>query len=144
MIFFSLRKELVAGTHFSKGSRRSHFLSGLATIDIGGTLLFIFGVGLIILGISWGGATYPWTSAAVLAPLVIGAVLFIIFFIYEYLLEPGRALARLFPQQTPMIPSSLFKNRDTIVLAIIEFATGAGKFSYFLQELFPKSLLLLD
>lgn len=26
-----------------------------------------------------------------------------------------------------MIPSDIIKNRDTIVLAIIEFATGAGK-----------------
>lgn len=118
---------MVQGSHFTKGSRRSSFLPGLATIDIGGTFLFVFGVGLIILGTAWGGVTYPWTHAAVLTPLVIGSILFVFFFVYEYLLEPERVFGRLLPQQTPMIPSDILKNRDTIVLAIIEFATGAGK-----------------
>ena len=62
-----------------------------------------------------------------LVPLVIGSVLFVLFFIYEYFLAPERVLARLFPQQTPMLPSSLFDKQDTMVLAVVEFATGAGK-----------------
>ncbi|KAM5456451.1 hypothetical protein McanMca71_005545 [Microsporum canis] len=131
IIYFLLRNELVQGSHFIKGSRRSSFLPGLATIDIGGTLLFVFGVGLLILGTAWGGVTYPWTHAAVLTPLVIGSILFILFFAYEYLLEPGRIVGRLLPQQSPMIPSDIIRNRDTIVLAIIEFATGAVMFSVF-------------
>lgn len=90
-------------------------------------MLFVVGTGLIIIATSWGGATYPWVSAEVLAPLVIGSVLFVLFFVYEYLLAPGRIFARIFPEQTPMIPSSLFQRRDTIVLAVVEFATGAGK-----------------
>lgn len=116
----------MGGTFFTKGSRRSLFLEGLRTVDIGGTFLFVSGVGLIIVGTSWGGATYPWTHPAVLAPLIIGSVFFIAFFVYEYLLAPGRVLARLFPMQTAMVPSQLFHKRDMIVLAIVEFATGAG------------------
>ncbi|KAG5204580.1 tRNA synthetases class II (D, K and N) family protein [Trichophyton interdigitale] len=131
IIYFLLRNELVQGSHFTKGSRRSSFLPGLATIDIGGTFLFVFSVGLLILGTAWGGVTYPWTHAAVLTPLVIGSILFVFFFVYEYLLEPGRVFGRLLPQQSPMIPSDIIKNRDTIVLAIIEFATGAAMFSVF-------------
>ncbi|KAK2733967.1 hypothetical protein FQN57_001904 [Myotisia sp. PD_48] len=129
-IFFLLRKELVGGSHFTKGNRRVNFLPGLATIDIGGTILFIFGVGLIILATSWGGVTYAWTDAAVLAPLVIGSIMFGLFFVYEYYLEPGRVLGRLFPQQTPMIPSSLL-TKDTVVLALLEGAAGAAMFSVF-------------
>ncbi|KAL2379198.1 hypothetical protein RJZ90_005461 [Blastomyces dermatitidis] len=98
---------------------------GLATIDSGGTVLFILGIGLIILGTSWGGATYPWTSAAVLVPLISGSILFSLFFVYEYYLEPGRVLSRVFPQQTPMVPFPMFKVKDTSLLAILEFATGA-------------------
>ncbi|WEW58276.1 hypothetical protein PRK78_003744 [Emydomyces testavorans] len=131
IIFILLRKELVGGTYFTKGSRRSMFFEGLSTIDVGGTFLFVGGVGLIIIGTSWGGATYPWTSPAVLAPLIIGSILFILFFVYEYLLAPGRLLARSFPMQTAMIPSQLFQKRDMIVLAIVEFATGAAMFSAF-------------
>lgn len=126
-IFILLRKDLVGGTHFTKGSRRHTFLAGLATIDVGGTALFICGVGLIIIGTSWGGATYPWTAVEVLIPLIVGSVLFVLFFIYEYFLAPGRILARAFPQQAPMIPSSLFAKTDATVLVIVEFATGAGK-----------------
>ncbi|KAI1980619.1 hypothetical protein LOZ53_002930 [Ophidiomyces ophidiicola] len=131
LIFFLLRKELVNGTHFTKNSRRSLFMDGLSTVDVGGTFLFVTSVCLIIIGTSWGGATYPWSSAAVLAPLIIGAILFVIFFLYEWLLSPGRFLSRCFPMQTAMIPSELFHKRDTAVLAIIEFATGAAMFSAF-------------
>ncbi|EEP81793.1 conserved hypothetical protein [Uncinocarpus reesii 1704] len=130
-IFVLLRKELVGGTYFKKGSSRSLFLEGLSTVDLGGTFLFVCGVGLIIIGTSWGGATYPWTSPAVLAPLIIGSILFILFFAYEYLLGPGRLLARSFPMQTAMVPSELFHKRDMIVLAIVEFATGAAMYSAF-------------
>ena len=94
---------------------------------MGGTTLFISGVGLVILGTSWGGATYPWTALEVLIPLIVGSILFALFFVYEYFLAPGRILARAFPQQTPMIPSSLFEKQDAIVLVIVEFATGAGE-----------------
>ncbi|PGH06906.1 hypothetical protein GX51_02151 [Blastomyces parvus] len=123
-IFFLLRKELVRGTHLARSS--SSILSGLATIDFGGTVLFILGIGLIILGTSWGGATYPWASAAVLVPMISGSILFLLFFIYEYYLEPGRVLSRVFPQQTPIVPFPMFKVKDTSLLAILEFATGAA------------------
>ncbi|KAG5289492.1 MFS multidrug transporter [Histoplasma ohiense] len=128
-IFFLLRKELVKGTHAAKSF--SSILSGLATVDLGGTILFILGIGLIILGTSWGGATYPWASVAVLVPLVSGSILFILFFVWEYYLEPGRVLGRVFPQQTPMVPFPMFKVKDTSLLAILTFATGAALYSVF-------------
>lgn len=116
------------GTHFKKGTRftLSSMITGLATLDIFGTILFIFGIGLIILGTAWGGSTYSWSSAEVVAPIVVGGVCFILFFGYEYLLEPGRYFARIFPGQTPMLPYSIFKRTDMIWLSILQFAAGAG------------------
>ncbi|PGH19189.1 hypothetical protein AJ80_04160 [Polytolypa hystricis UAMH7299] len=130
-IFMLLRKELIGGTYFTKGSRRSSFLQGLATVDVGGTILFILGVGLIILATAWGGATYPWLSPTVLIPLIAGSILFIIFFIYEYLLEPGRLVARIFPHQNAMLPFSLFEKRDLTLLAILQFSAGAALYAAF-------------
>ena len=127
MIFVLLRNDLVDGTMFKKGSRWSSILPALATIDLGGSVLFIFGVGLIILATTWGGATYPWSSPQVLAPLIIGAICFTAFFVYEYLLEPGKLFARIFPKHVAMVPYSLFERRDTIWLAIVNFSTGVGK-----------------
>jgi MFS family permease len=37
-----------------------------------GLFLFIAGCTLFIVGVSWGGSMYPWTSATTLAPLIIG------------------------------------------------------------------------
>lgn len=117
----------MGGTHFKKGSRLSSFLPALATLDILGTILFIFGVGLIILGTAWGGSTYAWSSHQVIVPIAIGGVCLVLFFVYEYLLEPGRLFARLFPKQTPMLPYRLFKKKDMLWLSILQFSAGAGK-----------------
>ncbi|KAL2839013.1 major facilitator superfamily domain-containing protein [Aspergillus pseudodeflectus] len=134
IIFILLRKELKPGTytHTPSTSPVRSFLSALATLDILGTILFIFGVGLIILGTAWGGSTYPWVSAQVLAPLVVGAVCFFTFFGYEYLLESGKLSGiSLLARQKPMLPYSMFKRRDTLWLAILQFAAGAAMYSVF-------------
>ena len=127
IIFFILRKELVKGTH----SIRHSFLSGLTTFDMGGTFIFITGITLIILATTWGGSTYPWSSAAVLTPLVIGGVLFAIFPVYEYLLEPGKLLSSWFPNQSAMIPFALFERLDVLLVSIIQFASGTSLYSVF-------------
>lgn len=125
-IFFVMRKELVRGrTAVPPGqSRRLGYISGLAIIDWPGLVMFIFGVGCMILAIQWGGTQYSWNSAPVIAPLVVGITLCIAFFTYEYLLGPNRAVARLFPRQIPMIPSTLFRKKDTALLMIINFSAG--------------------
>ncbi|KAE8148518.1 major facilitator superfamily domain-containing protein [Aspergillus avenaceus] len=131
LVILLLRNDLIEGTMFKKGSRLSGILPALATVDIIGSILFIFGVGLIILATAWGGASYPWTAAEVLAPLIIGSICFLAFFGYEYLLEPGKPFARIFPKPIPMLPYSMFARKDTIWLAILQFSTGAAMYSIF-------------
>jgi hypothetical protein len=41
------------------------FKAQLSTIDFFGQLLFLFGLGLLVLGLTWGGASYPWNDARV-------------------------------------------------------------------------------
>ncbi|KAL4904049.1 hypothetical protein BDW74DRAFT_155065 [Aspergillus multicolor] len=130
VIYLVLRHDLKQGTHFRHGRRLSSFLPALATLDILGTILFIFGVGLIILGTAWGGSTYPWVSAQVLAPLIVGGICFALFFGYEYALENG-VFGRLFPNQKPMIPYSMFQRLDTLWLVVLQFAAGAAMYSVF-------------
>ncbi|KAL4746353.1 hypothetical protein BDW72DRAFT_210496 [Aspergillus terricola var. indicus] len=130
IVYLVLRNDLRQGTHSRRGNRLSSFLPALATIDIIGTILFIFGVGLIILGTAWGGSTYPWVSAEVLAPLIVGGACFAVFFVYEYFLENG-VFGRMFPTQRPMLPYSMFKKIDTLWLAILQFAAGAAMYSVF-------------
>ncbi len=43
----------------------------------------------IVIGLTWGGNQYPWSSAQVLSPLIVGLIGLGVFFIYEiYLCKP--------------------------------------------------------
>ncbi|KAH7080224.1 major facilitator superfamily domain-containing protein [Paraphoma chrysanthemicola] len=133
LIFLLMRKELVRGRASAAAgeSRRLGYISGLRIIDWPGMITFILGIGCIILAIQWGGTSYAWDSAAVVAPLVVGGFLSIAFFLYEYLLGPGRFAARLFSKQIAMIPSTLFRKKDTSLLMIINFSAGISLVSAF-------------
>lgn len=132
LIFFLMRKDLVKGRVSRQAeSRRTSYINGMSTFDWPGIIFFILGIGLIILAIMWGGTQYSWSSAAVVAPLVIGSILSVAFFLHEYLLGPGRLMARIFPTQTAMIPSTLFRKKDTSLLMVINFATGVSLVSAF-------------
>jgi hypothetical protein len=133
LITLLMRKELVHGraTAAAGESRRLGYISGLRIIDWPGMIMFILGVGLVILAIQWGGTSYAWSSPATLVPLVVGGILCITFFVYEYLLGPGRFAARMFPKQVPMIPSTLFRKKDTALLLMINFSAGISLVSAF-------------
>ena len=89
--------------------------------------MFLLGMGLLVLALTWAGSYYPWSDAKVIAPLVIGAVLLVIFLIYEYLLLPGHLLSEKFPLQQAMIPLKLIWTRNAGLLMYINFITGMGK-----------------
>jgi MFS family permease len=130
--FFFLRPELL-GPQTLPGvddASQSHglvtFKTRLLTIDYGGQFLFLFGMGLLVLALTWGGSYYPWPDVKVLAPLVIGCVLFSAFLIWEFLKMPGRKLAIMFPRQMAMVPMKLIWSRNAGLLIYINFITGMG------------------
>ncbi|KAL6413801.1 putative multidrug transporter [Ilyonectria robusta] len=135
VIFFFLRKELLGPQPIPEldetveTGRRTKFTARLKTIDVGGQLLFIIGFGLIILALTWGGATYPWASAAVITPLVIGCIFAGGFVYWEFLLAPGNYLSEKMPWQRAMLPWALLSNRDIILLFYCECATGVGMYA---------------
>ncbi|KAK7061333.1 MFS domain-containing protein [Favolaschia claudopus] len=75
----------------------------LAQVDWIGNAIVVLGSGLSIIGLTWGGIRYPWKSAEVLAPLVIGLVLLVVFGVFEAKV-PSR----------PTIPSDIVSNRTTL------------------------------
>jgi MFS family permease len=102
------------------------FKARMSSIDYGGQLLFLFGVGLVILALTWGGASYGWSDIHVLVPLVLGSLLTCGFMWWEYLMTPGKYLARKLPLQKPSIPWELLGQRNMGLLFYINFATGMG------------------
>lgn len=67
---------------FAHLHRNKSKLEELKEIDIGGIFLFTVGLLLFIMGLSWGGVQYAWTSAHVLCTIIIGGVLVIAFVFY--------------------------------------------------------------
>lgn len=134
-IFFVLRKELLGPQPIAEldetaeTGRRSRYMARLKTIDFGGQLLFLFGFGLLILGLTWGGATYPWDSPAVIVSLVLGTIITLGFLYWQSLFSPGRMLSRKMPWQRPMIPWNILTNRDIGLLFYTEVGNGIGMFA---------------
>ncbi|KAF7716991.1 MFS-type Multidrug transporter [Penicillium ucsense] len=144
VVVFVLRKELLGpqqlpeleGWDLSTAPQR--FIARLLTIDYGGQLLFLWGFGLLILGLTWAGGNYAWNSAAVLAPLIIGAVLTCSWVIYERLMVPGSTISRALPRQRAMVPWDLLVQKDIGLLFLINASIGVSMFAvmYFMNLYF--------
>ncbi|KAF3766932.1 MFS general substrate transporter [Cryphonectria parasitica EP155] len=130
------------GGSTARGARRARLLVRIGTIDFVGQLLFLFGLGLVILALTWAGngqsGTYRWDSAQVLAPLVVGVVLTALWFAFEYSMAPGRAMSRVFTRQRPMMPWKLFENKDIAILFYVNFSYGMCLYAvmYFMDYYF--------
>ncbi|KAJ5768129.1 Major facilitator superfamily domain general substrate transporter [Penicillium manginii] len=114
------------------------FVARILTIDFGGQMLFLWGFGLLILAFTWAGGNYSWNSAAVLAPIIIGAVFAIGWVVYERLMVPGAFMAQALPRQKAMMPWELFRQRDICLLFLINFSMGVSMFAvmYFMDLYF--------
>ncbi|KAJ5155934.1 hypothetical protein N7492_008737 [Penicillium capsulatum] len=62
---------------------------------------YLGGLVLVLLGLSWGGTSYPWNSAHVVGVLVVGFVALIAFALYETYV----------PLEQPLMPVSILKHR---------------------------------
>ncbi|TFY56617.1 hypothetical protein EVG20_g8862 [Dentipellis fragilis] len=72
----------------------------LKNIDWIGNVLIILSTTAVVIGLTWGGVQFPWTSAKVLVPLILGLVGLCVFIIYEVTLA-----------NNPMVPVILMSNR---------------------------------
>ncbi|KAK0612703.1 Efflux pump FUS6 [Lasiodiplodia hormozganensis] len=72
-----------------------------------GSVLFIGSSTTILLALDWAAGTYPWSDAHVIAPLVIGCVLLIIFCIYEWRARTDGLLAHVFFRSGRNFPLSV-------------------------------------
>lgn len=101
----------------------------LKELDYIGIFFYTAGLTLFLLGLGWGGVSYPWRSAAVLVPLILGALLFICAFVYDF---SGHA-------KRPLFPKRLLGNvREYTILLVLIFVTGFVYFS--LTDLIPEQI----
>ncbi|KAF8959374.1 major facilitator superfamily domain-containing protein [Flammula alnicola] len=99
----------------------------LLTVDFLGAILTLVGCTLVILPLIWGGVTFPWKSAVVLAPLFSGLLVVLLLCIWEW---KGARL--------PIIPMYIFKHVTVTGVYITMFVNGFVYFStlYYLPQYF--------
>ncbi|KAJ3547072.1 hypothetical protein NM208_g1696 [Fusarium decemcellulare] len=91
-------------------SKRQH----LKHVDYVGFALYAGGLVCLLLGLTWGGRQYTWSSPAVIASLVVCTVALIGFGLYETYA----------PLKSPLFPMNLFKIRNYTVAVVC--TTGAA------------------
>ena len=129
---FVLRPELLGPKPIIRSDgveddRPPTFLRRLATIDVGGQFFFLFGMGLLLLAVTWGGSYYAWPDVRVLAPLIIGVIMLVCFVVWEFFMSPGHYLANQFPYRKAMIPLNVLGTRNAGIIIYINFITGMGE-----------------
>lgn len=121
-------QDLAGYEDFDEISSSDRFMKRISTVDFGGQLMFLLGMGLLVLALTWAGSYYPWNDVKVIAPLVVGVVLMLVFLVWEYLLLPGRWLSEKFPLQRAMISLRILWTRNAGLLMYINFITGMGEY----------------
>ncbi|GLB38066.1 putative fungal trichothecene efflux pump (TRI12) [Lyophyllum shimeji] len=107
----------------------------LLVVDYLGAGLTLLGCALVILPLIWGGVTFPWKSAVVLAPLCSGFIVIVLFCLWEW---KGA--------QLPTVPMYIFKHVTVTGVYITMFINGFVFFSslYYLPQFFQSNACELD
>ncbi|KAJ8073752.1 hypothetical protein PM082_012030 [Marasmius tenuissimus] len=82
-------------------------------IDFLGSFLVLVSSIMVVMALTWGGSSYPWTNAHVVAPGCIGIVFGIAFVLWE-----GKG------PKYPLLPLYIFRQRIVIGAAITHFING--------------------
>jgi MFS family permease len=112
-------------------------VEGLKAIDWVGTVLVIGGTTVFLLGLQFGGISFPWNTATVICLLVFGLVIIGVFVLVEAKVAAW-----------PVIPMRLFEHRSNLAAFVLVFCHGFTSISgnYFLplyfQVVLGKSPLL--
>lgn len=85
----------------------------LGNVDFIGIMLWSCGVVCLVLALSWGGTTYAWNSATIIALLCVAGILLIVFTVFEHRFA-----------KDPIIPRGIFANRSTVLILIAAFCYG--------------------
>ncbi|KAL0580346.1 hypothetical protein V5O48_001683 [Marasmius crinis-equi] len=83
--------------------RKMDWMDLTFTNDFSGNFLVISSTTIFTIGLSWGGAVYPWSSTHVLATLIVGFIGFVAFFVYEAKWAVN-----------PIVPISLLSNISSV------------------------------
>jgi len=87
--------------------------AGLKAIDWVGVLTITGGTIMLLLGLEYGGVSFPWSSATVVCLIVFGFITIGLFFVNEWKFA-----------KYPMIPLTIFKHRSNVASLAVCFIHG--------------------
>lgn len=110
---------------------RTPLLAGLRTIDWLGSLLITGGTLMLLMGLQFGGNSYPWRSAAVVCLIVFGVATLGLFALVEHRVAVY-----------PVLPTHLFASRSNVAVLLVCFFHGLAftQVLYFLPTYFQAVL----
>ena len=92
---------------------KTRLWDGVKAIDWAGSLSILAVTLMLLLGLDFGGKSFPWDSPKVICLLVFGGVAILIFFFSE------KKLAKY-----PLMPLLLFRNRTNVAALVVTFVHG--------------------
>lgn len=111
------------------------FFRKLATLDWGGLTILTISTVAVMYAVTYGGSLRTWSDPTVLAPLIIGLVLLIIFGLFE-----GTKLT-----SNPVTPHRMFANRTSAAAFIITFFHSImGLWTMYIFSVYFQSVLLVS
>lgn len=139
VIFFILLRKKVRSSTYDTAEEHHSIGFKLKKIDYLGLVIFLGACVCIILALVWGGSTYPWNDARIIALLIVGPILLILFLFTESLFEEKNRhrapafMRPIFLHGTPMIPLEIFKDWDVVICQWANLVGGLvmyGQFYY--------------
>ena len=88
-------------------------MEGIKAIDWIGVITISGGTVMFLLGLEYGGVTYPWDSATTICLILFGVVTLVLFFINEWKFA-----------KYPVMPLRLFNNRTNVASLLVCFIHG--------------------
>ncbi|KAJ5371380.1 MFS general substrate transporter [Penicillium cataractarum] len=115
----------------------------MTTVDFVGILLMAGSFTSLIIGLTWGGTTYPWNSGRIIATLTMGCVGLVLFGLYEaFVVKEGILDRRLF-SESMNFPILLFVcTIDGILLLGVNVALSQEIFDLFTQDAVSIAVML--
>ncbi|KAJ2610341.1 hypothetical protein H4S08_003655 [Coemansia sp. RSA 1365] len=97
---------------------RDLFWAKLKKVDILGSLVLISAVVILLLGLTWGGKTYPWNSVCIISLLGFGVLLLVVFIVIEWKVALD-----------PTVPVHLFRIHNVCLTVVGQLFIGVGLFA---------------
>jgi Fungal trichothecene efflux pump (TRI12) len=92
---------------------KTSFMDGLRAIDWLGSVLILATTLMLLLGLDFGGETFPWSSSNVICLLVFGCLASVFF-----------VLSELKVARYPVMPLHVFKQRTNLATLVVSLCQG--------------------